>query len=162
MSNYTDKEYAEDFIKLLQKFKPSMELITINERRKRNVTKLEYNNYFIFRHMICELFYQALQSIPHIITEYTITCVNNKCKNEIVIGVFDDIDEDGETTIAKIITEDSIFTLTKDNVHSLYVANRTNYNDDEIIDCVMMMLYMNGDEPKITTSYKSTKRLTKW
>ena len=160
----TNKEYAYDFIKLLSKFKQINEEIEENNNNNREIilkspTFYSFSN---FKTIVCELFYQALQSMPHIITYYNITCTSNKGKSEIQIGVFDDIDDEGEISIAKIIHPECLIILNKEVVHNIYIANRSNFYDHETVSMIMMMLYMDGYEPTITTSFISAKRNTKF
>ena len=162
---YSDKDYAIDFINTLKKFNP------INEHRfvfedmdeLRNVQKnmIKINDYKSFRIFICELIYQALQNIPEIITEYTIICTNSKSTNTIVIGVLDDIDNDGEISVAKLITSSNVLVFNKEHVNTFYIANRSRFYDKQIVESVVKRLFDYGTQPVIKTSYKSAKRITK-
>jgi len=159
----TEKEYADDFINLLHRYKTvSTKGVYFKDQEPIKdpvlIKSSFYLAYLTFKALICELFYQAIRSIPHDISEYTIHCTNNKGVNQIVIGIFDDLDDDGEIAVTKIITPDSIFVLNKVDVHNFYIANRSQHHDKDIINSIMMLLYMDGDEPRIKTSYKSVAK----
>jgi len=159
-NDYTEREFADDFIALLKKYKESSQGIYFQENEKKNMDLIKsarLSSYLNFKAYICELFYQAINSIPHTITEYTITTVNNKVKNQIVIGLIDDIDDEGEISVAKVITPDHIFVLNKTDVHNIYIANRSNLHDKETVNSIMMLLYLDGNEPIVKTSYKAAK-----
>ena len=163
----SDKEYANDFLSFLLKFKRNDDIYTNQDtvdvltKIKKSITSPDFLRFSTFKALVCELFHNAINSIPSIITEYTITCKNNKGINQIIIGVLDDIDDEGEISVAKVITPDSIFIMNKLHVNNFYIANKTNFYDHEIVDSVFVLLYNNGNEPSITTSYKVAKRLTK-
>ena len=148
-------EYAYDFIEVLSKFKQ------VNESDY-FVDQCVNKKQFVFKSMISELFYQAIQSIPSIITHYTISCTNDKGKSEIQIGVFNDLDDQGEISIAKIITPECMLILNKEAVHNLYIANKTKYYDYEIVNTIITLLYMGGSEPKIRTGFICAKRNSKF
>ena len=157
-----EREYAEDFMLLLRKYKETNKDIyfkDMDEKKDPILIKSHFfTRYLTFKALICELFYQAVNSIPHDISIYTITTVNNKGKNQIVIGILDDLDDDGEISIAKIITPDCEFVLNKVDVHNIYIANRSQHHDKDIVNSIMMLLYMDGDEPSIKTSFKSNMK----
>ena len=155
-----------DFLYFLQKFKNLEDgvcLIEHTDHRKlgKIVQSNEFYRYESFKKMICELFYQAIQSVPSIITEYTISCKNDKRTTHLVLGVFDELDCDGEACVAKIITEESVLLMDKDSVHNMYIANRTKFYNAEEIDKIMGLFYDAGSEPKISISYIVAKRDTK-
>ena len=159
----SDKEYAYDFLSFLSKFKKSNNhLVDIFEQKEEKCIKSpDFLNYSTFKALVCELFYNAINSIPDIITEYTINFVNDKGQNQIIIGVLDDIDDEGEISVAKVITPNTIFIMNKIHVNNFYIANKTQFYDHEIVDSVFALLYNDGYEPFITTNYKVNKTLTK-
>ena len=54
-----------------------------------------------------------------------ITCTNNKGVSKLIIGILDDRDEDGEISVAKIVTPDSEYILNKYDVNHIYIANKS-------------------------------------
>jgi hypothetical protein len=171
MSNdyLSDPEYASDFLELLTKYKEHhTTLITkFTDKSLYYIKSAEAKRYLTFKNLICELFYQAINSIPHFIKEYTITCTNNKGTTKFIIGVLNDRDDDGEISVAKIVTKDTEFILNKYDVNHLYIANRTKQSDQDIITTVMVLLYNFGHEPIVKTSFvanfdKSNKSSTKF
>ena len=160
MSNdyLSDREYASDFLELLTKYKEHHQtslVLTFDETRLYNIKCPTTTSYLTFKNLICELFYQAVNSIPHLITEYTITCTNNKGVSKLIIGILDDVDDDGEISVAKIVTKDTEFILNKYDVNQIYIANRTKNSDEDVITSIMVLLYNCGHEPIIKTSFVS-------
>jgi len=160
----TSQEYAYDFIKLLAKFKQKNEMECINTKNKGTIVlkSPQYYSFFSFRCIISELFHQAVNSIPNDITHYTISCKSKLGTSELQIGVFDDLDDEGEISVAKIISPKCMVILNKEAVHNLYVANKTNYFDYETVNTIISLLYIGDDEPIIKTSFISSKRNTKF
>jgi hypothetical protein len=159
----TSQEFAYDFIKVLSKFKQVNENECINSKNTVFVLKSpHYYSFFSFRCIISELFYQAVNSIPEIITHYTISCKSKEGTSELQIGIFDDLDDEGEISVAKIVSPKCMLILNKEAVHNLYVANKTNYFDYETVNTIISLLYMGEDEPTIKTWYISSKRDTKF
>jgi hypothetical protein len=159
----TTHEYAYDYIKLLSKFKQTNENEYLFTNFKFDTIKsLQYYSFFSFRSIICELFYQAINSIPNIITHYTISCKSKKGTSELQIGIFNDLDDEGEISVAKIVSPNCMLILNKEAVHNLYIANKTNYFDYETVNTIISLLYMDEDEPRIKTWYISSKRDTKF
>jgi len=163
----TDKEYAYDFIKVLSKFKQVNENNFIFDKFIDNnkavvLRSSQFNSFSIFKAIICELFYQAIQAIPHDITHYTITCTSNKGVSKVQLGVFDELDDDGEISIAKVMNPEFSVILNKEAVHNMYIANKSNFYNYEIVNTIMMLLYMDGYEPLIRTSFISVKGNTKF
>jgi hypothetical protein len=110
-----------------------------------------YYNLLSFKVCICEIIYNAVRLFPDI-QEYTIT-VKNYETTVLKIGFFPDLDEEGERCLAIISNSLGDFALTKQNLHDLYVANRTTEQNKETIHALMAMLYLDGTYPTITTSY---------
>lgn len=162
MSNdyLSDREYASDFLELLTRYKEHHEtalITTFDSSSFYNIKSIENSNYLTFKSLICELFYQAVNSIPHLITEYTITCRNNKGTTELKIGVLEDVDDDGEISVAKVVTPTTEFILNKFDVNQFYIANRSRHCNEETITAIMVLLYNGGHEPTIKTSFVATK-----
>ena len=151
----SDQEFASDFLELLTKYKENQTpLVTaFNANTFYNIKSAEAKRYLTFKSLICELFYQAVNNIPHVIKEYTITCTNNKGTNKLIIGVLDDLDDDGEISVAKVVTKDTEFILNKYDVNQIYIANRTKNSDEDVITSIMVLLYNCGHEPIIKTSF---------
>ena len=152
----SDREYASDFLELLRKYKEHHEtsLVTrFTDKTLYNIKSAEAKRYLTFKNMICELFYQAINNIPHLIKQYTITCTNNKGVTKLIIGVLEDFDDDGEISVAKIVTKDTEFILNKYDVNQIYIANRTRNGDEDVITSIMVLLYNIGHEPIIKTSF---------
>lgn len=148
------KEYAIDFLKLLKKFSGNDNLYFIPPKIDTTMLKSSaYTQYITFKALICELFHNAVNAVPHDIIEYTIECKNNKVKSKIIIGIFSDLDDDGEVSVAKIMSNDQTFILNKEQVHNLYIGNKTKMHNTEMVDNALYLLYMGGREPSIKTSY---------
>jgi hypothetical protein len=163
-NEYTSDQYANDFINLLSKYKPNGKddkfYLTIN--REVNVIRPSgYYAYISFKNLVCELFHRAIKSIPNIISEYTITCRNSEGTTMIKLGLFDDLDDDGEKCVAKVVTPTFTYCLCKNDVHAIFVANRTNQVNEEVVTSLMVLLYGTGDEPILTTSWVSAKTFKK-
>ena len=163
IQDYDSNQYASDFIKLLSRYtERNGDRFYLTLNRETNVIHPSgYYDYISFKQLICELFYRAITSIPNIISEYTITCKNNLGTTLIKIGIFDELDDDGEKCVAKIVTPDYTYCLCKNDVHSIFIANRTNKPDEDVISSLMVLLYGNGHEPSVTTSWVSAKTLKK-
>ena len=161
----SSKEYAEAFIKFLKKYN---EIVGHTQYHpplpdQTTIKSVDYFRYKTFKRMVCELFYQGINSIPEDILEYTITFKNTVATTHIVIGVLNDYDEDGEIAVGKIVNEfGCTIPLGKAHVQNLYLANRTNFYDEGLVDTILHALYLYGEEPSISTSYKSTPKRTKW
>ena len=161
--DYDSNQYASDFIKLLSKYTErngDRFYLTLN-REISVIRPSGYYNYISFKQLICELFYRAITSIPNTISEYTIKCENNLGTTLIKIGIFEELDDDGEKCIAKVVTSTYTYCLCKNDVHSIFIANRTNRVDEDVISSLMVLLYGTGDEPRVTTSWVSAKSLKK-
>jgi len=155
-----DKEYAYDFLNFLLKFKQSNENVFNYNIDEKLIHSSEFFRYSSFKALICELFNNAINSIPSIITEYTIICTNNKGISKLIIGVFDDIDDEGEISVAKIISSNNKYIMNKLCVNNMYIANKTHFHNHYIVDLLISLLYMNGYEPSIKTESKINTKLT--
>ena len=99
--------------------------------------------------------------MPSIITDYTITCTSNIGTSTLTIGVFNEIDNEGEISVAKITTPKHKFLMNKICVNNMYVASQTKLYNHDLVDSLISLLYMDGHEPSIKTSANVTKRKTK-
>jgi intein-encoded DNA endonuclease-like protein len=158
MSNdyLSDREFASDFLELLTKYEEHHEtsLVTkFTDKTIYHIKSCEAQRYLTFKHMICELFYQAINNMPHLIKQYTITCTNNKGVSKLIIGILDELDDDGEISVAKIVTKNTEFILNKYDVNQIYIANRTRNSDEDVITSIMVLLYNLGHEPIVKTSF---------
>ena len=159
MTEYSDIEYAKDFIKLLSKFKQNERCDIVSISEKPCICSMEYYNFLSFKTMICELIYNAINNMPEIINEYTITCTNNKIKCEIKIGISDLLDNEEEISVFRIITPTKTYALNKTDVNTLYIANRTNFYNEFTVREFLSVIYggQDGYEPIIKTSFVSVK-----
>ena len=157
------ESYSKDFLDFLSKYKRnqlnSVELVTVDEKVEHKI-KLNYS-YSTFKTFICELVYNAINNMNKTIREYTIICENDKGVVLIKIGMFDDLDNEGELSVLKIITSKKTYILNKEDVQTLYIANRSNYCNEFTILEVMVLLYNGGYEPFVTTRFISCKTFKK-
>ena len=148
---YTEMEYNIDFIRLLQKYK---ETHFYNDLPKECIHPIfretSYYQTLAFRTMICEIIYQAVQLFP-CIKEYRILCENNKGKSKIIIGYLEELDNEGEPGLIKVENKHGSFILDKTDVHNIYIFNRCNESDFEIVNALMLCLYLDGDQPTVKT-----------
>ena len=106
-----------------------------------------------FRTFICELFYHAINCFDWV-SSYTIHCKNNACETKIVIGHDEgNLDDCNFPVMAKIVSDWGEFTLNYQLIYDLYVSNKVRDPDFELVNNIMILLIMNGDEPKVKTSY---------
>ena len=151
-SEYTQKEYNIDFIKLLQKYKVT-DICTTDlpiDCIKHVFRENSYYQAHSFRTLICELIYQAIQMFPNI-KEYRIICKNNKGVSKIIIGYLEELDNDDELGLIKIENKYTTVILDKTDVHNIYIFNRCSEGDPEIINAVLSCLYLDGNQPSVKT-----------
>ena len=112
MSDYTlAREYQADYFELLRKYKLSgIKLVSYNSGNL-NIKSNRYYNAISFRIYFCELVYNAVMLFPDIY-EYTITC-KGTYTTSIKIGFFDELDDNGEPTVAKISSYIGDYALNK-------------------------------------------------
>lgn len=158
------KEYASAFIHFLKKYNELSEYTEYHEPVKCTLIKsMKYTRYLSFKKLICELIFHGINSIPHDVTEYTITLKTPVSMTQIIIGILDNYDDDNEISIIKFINKNGeVYPLNKTQVQNLYVANRCTFHDKELVDILLNALYLTDTEPVISTSYITTKKTGKW
>jgi hypothetical protein len=119
-----------------------------------------------FRMMVCELIHNAISMFPQI-SEYTITC-----RNEIGISTLE-ISSKGfqdpdpaftRTGMGRITNCTRSYILYEEDLHNMYIAARIKNQD--LIDYhalrfVCDLLYQNGQEPTMTTSFVTNSEWAK-
>ena len=88
------------------------------------------------------------------ICEYTIETKNNVNKSILIIGVSDELDDQNEKSMCKVVTDFDTYVLNKFEIYTLYSGNKVNNPDYDTINALVISLQMGGEMPKITTSYK--------
>jgi hypothetical protein len=125
-----------------------------------NVKSIDSYEVLSFRTYICELFYRAIRMFPEI-SEYTIETKNNVNKCILVIGVSDELDDQNEKAMCKVITDFDTYVLNKFEIYALYSGNKITNPDYDVINALIISLQMGGLMPKITTSYKINPKFVK-
>jgi hypothetical protein len=159
-----EKDYARHFMKFLTKHKQSeVNEITLIKKVTHKVFRSEsQERSIVFRTMVCELFYNAIQMLcSGDIIEYTITFQNNKGITDMIIGNLDHDDDDCEISVCQVKNKFGAWYLNKAHVNDLYIANRA-LSDMQTVNAVMCAVYLDGYEPIITTSFIPAKRDTKY
>jgi hypothetical protein len=129
--------------------KPSRNVISINDY---------CNSIVCFRIYFCQLVNNAIKYFP-IVESYTLTFINNKGNvSKLTLAAFDEIAEDGNPSMGKIETLDSIYYMSLHEIKDLYVANYGEPNLDTILP-LLVILYMDSEEPKVKTSYVLNKKM---
>jgi hypothetical protein len=124
---YTDNQYANDFLVLISRFKHTDPVDLIEVSDKNSISCPEYQNFLSFKTMICEMVFRAINNFPNIIKEYTIKCTNNKGTCLIKIGISDHLDNEGELSVLTLITPFKTYYLNKTDVNTICISNRSNY-----------------------------------
>jgi hypothetical protein len=114
----------------------------------------DYYELLAFRTMIAEMFFQAVNMFPYI-SEYKIECTNTKGKGCLSLGIYTETDDEDELTVCKIQNNHFEYNLNKNDVQNLYISNKTNLHDSELVDFIINSLYYIGPPPIVKTSYKS-------
>ena len=163
-AEYSDLDYAKDFIVFLSRFKKTDEVDMVTLPEKNCITSPDYYQFLAFKTTICEMIFRAINNMPHIIKEYTIVCTNNKGKATIKIGISDELDGEGEISVLRVITPKKTYCLSKTDVNTIYIANRTNFYNEMMVHKFISILYggPDGYEPLIKTSWVSTRCETKY
>ena len=158
-NDYSDKQYAMDFLILLSRFKHTDQVDLVEVSSQNNICSTEYQNFLSFKTMICEMIFKAINNFPLIIKEYTIKCKNNKGTCLIKIGVSDHVDNEGELSVLTLITPNKTFYLNKTDVTTICISNRSDYYNKYTVYEFMSILYggPDGHEPSVETSWVSTK-----
>ena len=120
------------------------------------------STFLVLRTYICEMVYNAIRSFPDV-SEYTIIFNNtNLSKCYIVFGYFEnELDENNEPGLCKIITDYSSFMLSKEDIYSLYVSNKVVEPDYDIINSLMISLFVGGlnESTSLSVSYVTNKKM---
>ena len=149
---YDEKEFNMDFITLLHKYKYNLCYTYISNMKEHPSYKSDhYYSTFSFRTLLCEIIYQAIQMFPRI-KEYQILCQNNKGKSKITIGFLEERDNEDEPGLIKVENKHGTFVLNKVDVHNIYIFNRCPDGDPDIINNVLLCLYLDGDQPTLKTN----------
>ena len=162
-----EKDYARQFIKFLTKHKQSdvngVNEITLIKRVPYKIFRSELQERsIIFRTMVCEMFYNAIQMLSASdVLEYTITFQNNKGISTMVLGNLDHVDDEGEISVCRVSNKFGDWYLNKAHVNDIYVANRV-LSDMQTVNALMCAVYLDGFEPLIQTSFVPVKRDTKY
>lgn len=158
------REYALAFIHFLKKYNKLGEYNEYHEPYDHTKIKsIDSRRYLTFKKLVCELFFNAINYLGTDISEYTITFKNSVSTKHIIIGLSNICDDEGELCVARIITKEGcIYPLNKSHVQNLYAANKHNFHNKLVVDTFLKILFMVGEEPSITTSYKSIKKSVKW
>ena len=158
-------QHSENFLHFLAKYKSDREekaSIQLDKNFNRHIVarSCEYYHLLAFRTMIAELFYQAVNMFPHI-SEYCIECTNTKGKGVLSIGIYTEVADDDELTVCKVRNDHFEYFLNKNDVNNLYVANRTENYDSEMVDFIINSLYYIGPPPTVKTSFTARKSYRK-
>lgn len=143
-----------EFFKFLARFETGEGVVICDSLPQGNAASY---GMITFRTIICELFHHAINCFDWI-SSYTIHCKNNACEAKIIIGHDEGkLDDCNFPVMAKIVSDWGEFTLNYQFIYDLYVSNKVRDPDFELINNIMILLIMNGDEPKIKTSYTLRK-----
>ena len=158
---YKDNPFA--FFKYLQMCKRGTGYQLLSEINTKNVChikELQYYEVMCFKTYICELIYNAINLFPDI-SEYTIICKNEIGIAHVNLGLFETIADDGEPCMAKFNfksfeeEDDEVkYDLELAEIKDLYCNNRHQDVRPDIINTLMVLLYMGGHLPTVVTSYK--------
>lgn len=155
-------EFQFDFMEFLKKINlPPKQLIFFMPTNNNVITFKTNKHYEIlsFKIYICELIFNAINLFPDIL-EYTIT-IKDYNTSTIVIGYLDEIDSEGERCVAKIINKLGVYPLTKQNMHDLYIANRSKIVEEENIHTLLALMFLDSVNPRISTHYITKPSKTK-
>lgn len=126
------------------------------------IRQQRYYDLLGFRIYICELVYNAINLFPDI-SEYTITCKNEKGTSYLTFGSFKEHICEGHPCMGQFKGnfDSKPFYLSLQDIKSLYMANRYPGVDQETVNNIVVAMFMSGTLPKVTLSYKSAKSFTK-
>ena len=112
-----------------------------------------------FRTLVCEMFYNAINFFPEV-NEYSIIFSCGKKSVSIKFGNFGYINtKDNTETIVRIETDDTAFCLSRKHIYTFYVANRVIDPDYDIINAILLLVYIDGNEPRnIKTDFVLNKK----
>lgn len=127
------------------------------------VKDISYYEVLTFKTFICELIYNGINLFPEI-CQYTIICKNEKGISYLTFGLFDDIADDGHPCMATFKcyqnekdTEPIIYHLELKDIKHLYCNNRHQDVDSDCVNTLMILLYMGGISPNVSTTSKVNK-----
>ena len=141
------------FFKYLQMYKNQEIISPVNIITNNSIKSNDYYQYLSLKNYIAELIYNGIRLFPDI-CEYTITCKNNIGITSLVFTNFNELAADKHPCMAKLYSN-KIYPLTCHDIKDLYMFNRYHSTDDNIINkVVLLLLYTDGWDPVITTSYK--------
>jgi len=157
-SDNTECDYFR-FLKKI-KFQENIEIgsdIDIND--KSIIRPPGYYRICTFRTLICEMFYNAVNFFPEV-SEYSIIFSYGNKSIYIKFGYFDHLNtRDDKQTLVRIETDEHAFCLTRKHIYTFYVANRVVDPDYDIINAILLLLYINGKEPQnIKTDFVLNKK----
>jgi len=139
-----------DYFRFLKKinFPTDIEIGSdINLDCKNSVKSMDFYKICAFRTNVCELFYNAINFFPEI-KEYSIICSTGNKSSTIKFGVFGHVQSHDQTsTLVRIESNGSAFCFTRKHIYAFYVANRVVDPDYDIINTLILLLYVNGKEP---------------
>ena len=130
----------------------------VNHNTLYNIKPMGYYKILTFKTYICELVYNAINLFPTI-CEYTITCKNELGTSYLTFKIFQEIEDDGHPCMAQykctqIDEEDILYNFNLQDIKKLYCNNRYHDDNSETVNTLVVLLYMGGEEPTVSTSYK--------
>jgi len=148
-----------EYLKICKRNSGFQLLSEVNVNNIWNAKDLHYYDIMIFKTFICELIYNAINLFPTI-SEYTIKCKNENGISVLVFKCFEDLAEDGFPCLAKFTSMDMdmIYYLEREGVKSLYMNNRHEHIDCNIVNTIITLMYMGGSPPKVSTTSKINYR----
>jgi hypothetical protein len=114
----------------------------------------DYYDIMNFKTYLCELIYNGINLFPSI-SKYTITCRNEMGESTMVFGFFNtECRDDNELCMAKFFGKDVAFNLSRKDIKDLYCNNRYEYIDADNINAFIVLLFMGGGVPKVSTRFE--------
>ena len=133
-------------------------LSEVNTNILYHIKPMEYYEVMTFKTYICEIVFNAINLFPDI-TEYTINCTNENGISIMKLGRFDDLSDDGLNCMAKFICVDMDmeYLLTHNDVKQLYMNNRHENVQPDVVNTLVALMYRGGHLPLLKTSYVINK-----
>ena len=159
LKNFKENPYAYfHYLKTCKKGEGFQLLSEVNIKLLDCLKTKDYYDCLSFKTFLCELIYNAINLFPDI-SEYTIKAENDMGISFFILGIHEDLADDGHPCMAKLISVevDDTFGLNLKQIKSLYCNNRHNDVDTELINVLVLMMYMGGTMPKLSTSFKINK-----
>jgi hypothetical protein len=114
----------------------------------------KYYDIMNFKNYLCELVYNGINLFPRI-RRYTITCQNEMGESSMVFGAFESMCvDDKEPCMAKFFGKDVAFNISRKDIKDLYSNNRHEYVDNDNINAFIVLLFMGGCVPKVSTKFE--------